>query len=110
MRLSRIIAFTAAAWRAGNEPEPPPCRSCLRPLGASEPIFCDGCADEEIRRRIGTLDPSEAVGWARTVALRDKEPELAAALQAVLLLHLTGGSLAPIAAMVRPEPTRDVVN
>lgn len=106
---SRIIAFLAAAWRAEGEPEPA-CRLCLRPLDASESVFCQPCADEEIRQRIGTLDPDEALGWARSVALRDKDHELAAALQAVLLLHITGGSLAPVVALVRPETRDEAVN
>lgn len=60
-----------------------------------------------IREHLEELSVAEAVALARGIALRDGDRELAAALQAVLLLHLTGGSLAPVAALVMPEQLRE---
>lgn len=116
----RITTFLAAARRAGREPER--CRICLRP--PAEEATCptcrapvDVCAfclksrrEDGIREALGALDATEALGWAQKVAIRDKEVELAAALQSVLLLHLTGGSLQSVIAMVKPEEKREAVN
>lgn len=113
-RIRRALAFLAAAWRAGGEPET--CRECHRPLATAESVVCDRClgamrdAIDTDRERLAELDAREAVAQARAVALRDGELDLAAALQAVLLLHLTGGNLAPIAALAQPEPFEEAVN
>ncbi len=98
--IRRIAAFIAAAWwRAGRDQET--CHLCRRPLSAEELVACDSCvaatSDQIIRERLAELDAREAVTLARGVAHRDGERELASALQAILLLHLTGGlpALAP---------------
>lgn len=92
MKARRIIAFIAAAWRAGED------------LPLPEKI------DDLITERRTELDVHEAIGLARGLAIRQGERELAAALQAVLLLHLTGGSLAPVAALVAPPQSAEAVN
>lgn len=124
--IRRILAFLAAAWRAGRAPEPPD--GTLLHIAAMVAVRpceclgnCDTCAPCLGRQVLNIEEPAahpvelladlrEAIVRARVAAHRAGEAELAAALQAVLLLHLTGGSLAPVAALVQPDPVREAVN
>lgn len=103
----RLAAALIAPWR-------PRCKRCGGTLAPPDVFVCAACMAEEtdalVRQRLGELDVHEAVAMARGIALRDGERELAAALQAVLLLHLTGGYLATVTALVRPEQRREAVN
>lgn len=95
--IRRLASSLAAPWRRR-------CRLCGDPLAPADVFVCAACmtaeSDAIFRRRLGELDAHEALALARGIALRDGEKDLAAALQAVLLLHLTGGSLASITALV----------
>ena len=105
--IRRLAAALSAPWR-------PRCKRCGGALAPPHVFVCAACMAEEtdalVRQRLRELDANEAVALARGVALRDGERELAAALQAVLLVHLTGGSLATVTAPVRPEKRREAVN
>lgn len=122
----RIVSFVVAAWRAGREPEPRDGTLLhIAAMVATRPCEClgnrDTCAPCLARPVLGIEEPPdlpgelradlhEAIVRARVTAHRAGERELAAALQAVLLLHLTGGSPAPVAALAMPEPTEEAVN
>lgn len=114
--IRRIAAFIiAAAWRAGREPEH--CHLCRKPLTDDEVLACTACvsatSDQIIRERMAELDVHEAISMARGIALREGDRDLANALQAVLLLHLTGGlqALAPtFAALTRDAGASGAVN
>lgn len=92
-RIQRAIAFALAAWRAGGES-----------------IYTSAELDGAVRERLDELTAAEALGLARGIAIREGERELAAALQAVLLIHLTGGPLASVSALVTPPQSSEAVN
>lgn len=83
---------------------------------------CDTCAPCLARQVLGIEEPRdggpaerlaeahESIRRARIAARGAGEHELAAALHAILLLHLTGSSLATVLSLVAPEQPREAVN
>lgn len=67
---------------------------------------------EVIHQQLDSMSVHEMLAIARAAATRDGQPELSAAIHAVLLLDLSGklADLAPIVASVRKEMTEALGN